>query len=361
MGIAPGHVACVRRAARDWKRVVSNMAISQRTIGASTRRSMVEGRIPKACWPWPVWPVTKEGCIMDAAPDTPPQPSARSRLFEPGKYLSAPDVILRRRDLTPAAKLVWMALASHLGPDGEEVWPSATRIAYMVGIARDTAIGATKALESLGWVEIVKTPGKPNHYRLLQPQVDRSEKQTGRKNQPVGKANSTSRKNPFQPVGKTDPNYCIELLQEVIPPTHPTGGECAIGDAEAAISRVNAAMMEATGSGLSWLDRRRVRREFESGAGPSLFARIDAKAIRGAIAATPSNRTFGWGWLVRYLQRPTKCQTQDTQQPTPAEYWAKLSEQSRSAAMAEAAKRTRDPARIAAIAQSIAWAWRIAT
>ena len=117
----------------------------------------------------------------------------RDNLFQPGRYYSMPHEIARRRDITPASKLVWQALAGHLGPDGTEVWPSATRLADLSGISRDSAIRSVRALRIKGLLEVLKTPGKPNRYRLLQPEAGQSQNATSRKKPLVAKCNRTSR------------------------------------------------------------------------------------------------------------------------------------------------------------------------
>ena len=114
--------------------------------------------------------------------------------------------------------------------------------------------------------------------------------------------------------------------EEETPPTPPAGGVCAFspepvepatGNQEPgasppqtampateqqAVEHVSAAMVQATGHGLSWLEKRRVRREFSGGAGAMLIASITADIVRGARAAMPKNRTFGIGWIIKHAQ-----------------------------------------------------------
>ena len=95
--------------------------------------------------------------------------SRRDNLFEPGRYFSIPMTIMRRRDLTAAAKNVWQVIAGHLGPHGGTAWPSEARLAVATGLGRQTVIRAVKLLEDMGLAAVEKTVGGVNIYRLLQP------------------------------------------------------------------------------------------------------------------------------------------------------------------------------------------------
>jgi len=121
----------------------------------------------------------------------------RDELFQPGSYSSIADAILRRRDLTASAKLVWMALGKHVGVGRSEVWPSIARLSQLTGQARGTVLAAVKMLLGAGLVEVLRDPGRHNRYRLLQPQAglfdkaDRPKKRTGPKSVPVQDLNPT--------------------------------------------------------------------------------------------------------------------------------------------------------------------------
>lgn len=179
------------------------------------------------------------GGDLPPAADVAPPPAGvarRSSLFHPGRYLSLPDVLLRRTDLAASAKLVWMALAGHLGPDGTEVWPSINRLARMTGLDRKTVLRDIAALEDAELLTLSREIGHVNRYRLLQPEAglfdaasDQSEKATGGKRPttatsdqsqkgtspkkgPVGNSHWTSPKKGPEPVPKRDSKYCISTV-----------------------------------------------------------------------------------------------------------------------------------------------------
>ncbi len=247
--------------------------------------------------------------------------SMRQRLFEPGKYLSLPECLLRRTDVSASAKLVWMALASHLGPRGTEVWPSINRLAAMTALARDTVLTAVAHLADGGLLSITKCDGRPNVYRILQPQAGlfepppkRSEFATGRNLPPVENPDNTGRKSRQPPVGNSDPKYCMEVLKEVErskPPNPPHAGGVR-GDAcgrarntrtETILQAVQRAWHEVFDQDLPSRLRRRIERGIANGDG-SWLERIDAAAIRGGMAlATAKGRTFGLGWIEKHLEQ----------------------------------------------------------
>jgi hypothetical protein len=241
----------------------------------------------------------------------------RESLFEPGRYLSIPLVLLRRVDLTPAAKLVWIALAGHLRGDATQAWPSAARLAWMTGLARDTVMAAVAALEGHELLAVEKASGRSNVYRILQPEAaggergGRSEKPTGRKNPPVGKGDTTSRKNPPEPVGKTDTKYLSGTQGSNSPLTPQGGADCSSAaaentgpaTAEQAVERVDAAWRKVFGEamGLCSRDRRKVRRAWK--AGDAWLARVDVAAIRaGMKRAKKADCEFGLGWVRKAIE-----------------------------------------------------------
>jgi len=175
-----------------------------------------------------------------------------------------------------------------------------------------------RALRIKGLLEVLKTPGKPNRYRLLQPEAGQSQKATSRKKPLVAKCNqsqkATGRKmQPHQsdfadePVAKSDPNYCIELLNTPLPPT---GGECEpvslAGTAEENIARIEQAYREVFGpqSSLPSKWRRRITRGWARG-DFGWIIQIDADAIRGGIEMTRRSplRVFGLGWVQKYIEQ----------------------------------------------------------
>ena len=104
----------------------------------------------------------------------------RDELFTTGTYASLTLRVMARPDLTPAAKLVWQALASHLRNGDEWVWPSLDRLADLCGCSRATAARSTMRLRDLGLLE-TRPNGRGIAYRLLAPPVakcDQSQNET---------------------------------------------------------------------------------------------------------------------------------------------------------------------------------------
>ena len=70
-----------------------------------------------------------------------------------GTYAGLPLAVLRRRDISPAAKLVYAALLDHLRGAGTWVYPSLARLAEMTGTSRRGVQSALAALEAAGLIE----------------------------------------------------------------------------------------------------------------------------------------------------------------------------------------------------------------
>lgn len=185
------------------------------------------------------------------APDRPPGANmatnspapGRAALFEPGRYTALPDVLLRRTDLAASAKLVWMALASHLGPTGMNVWPSITRLAGLTGLNRKTVIQAIAGLEAAELLLVARARGQPSRYRLLQPEAGLFAA-TSRKRRPVSKSDQSEKRTSIKngPVSKTDQSEkrtgvkngpeCTVLntnTKTPLPPAKSAGGEEGVG------------------------------------------------------------------------------------------------------------------------------------
>ncbi|HUX01940.1 MAG TPA: helix-turn-helix domain-containing protein [Phycisphaerae bacterium] len=273
----------------------------------------------------------------------------RERLFEPGRYLSIPLTLASRADLTASAKLVWAALAAHLGPEGDAVWPSFSRLARMTGAGRRTVVRAVEELAGSDLIAIERTEGRRNRYRLRQPAAglfeppiepaDPCQSGTGANLAPVPDCPHTSASLAPVPVPFC-PDTSANLAPEVLygsttttppppPPAgkhRPRGGPCATGDvpagrdanpspptqssasgvaasgltAEQILAVVDAAHREAFGGAgmpASW--KRRIRREARQG-DPAVLASVTAATIRTARRlAAEARRTFGWGWVLR--------------------------------------------------------------
>ncbi len=254
----------------------------------------------------------------------------RNELFEPGRYSSLPDVILRDPTLAASAKLVWMALAAHLGPNGTDVWPSMTRLSQWTGLSRDTVLRAIAALESAKLIVVLRQSlGKPNLYRILQPQVGQidektdaesgenpskepTEKQsqnaTSSKMLPVAECHSTGSKMLPEVVAKCDSKYCI-CTERSTPPT-PNGEKAESGGngfspkttKKQIVQQIDIAHGTAFGKKLPAKWKADIRREFDDGDRAAL-ERIDAEVLRGAEKYRAAKRwsCLGHGTVMQYL------------------------------------------------------------
>lgn len=241
----------------------------------------------------------------------------RNELFEPGRYSSLPDVFLRDPTLAASAKLVWMALAGHLGPSGTEVWPSMTRLSRRTGLSRATVLRAVGDLEDAGLIAVRRQPsGKSNLYRILQPQAGPSaEKQyqndTGSKMTPVAECNPTGIKMTPEAVSKCNPKYCSSTERST--PPNPKGEKTESGGTDfspeqktetkaAMVRRIDAAHVEAFGKPLPAKWKRDIRLEFDDGDRAAL-ERIDAAVLTEAekYRRVKHWSCLGHGTVMQYL------------------------------------------------------------
>jgi hypothetical protein len=113
------------------------------------------------------------------------------------KFCKMPFLILERKDLLPATKLVWAILNDRIGNNGT-TWPSVNRLAKDVGVSRDTVIRSIKQLSQKGLISVDKTFGTSNSYQL--------QNATGSKLQLVANCDGGSSKMQLGPVAKCDSN-----------------------------------------------------------------------------------------------------------------------------------------------------------
>lgn len=264
----------------------------------------------------------------------------RGRLFEPGRYLSLPMTIMERTDLTPAAKLVWMALAGHVGRHGLAAWPSISRLAQRTGLSQPTVKRAVASLADVGLVEIERSPGESNHYRIRQPEVPQSptnqyqndtgqpakpemqkpyQNDTGIKKTPVSKCDDTGIKKIPHP-DQNDPRSTLRTTPgSTNTHTNQNHGEshaCAREAAPPAITSEEKAVrwvQLACGGGLPSGWREKIVQCYRDGQA-AVIALVDAEAIAAAEAATPANRQFGFGWVMKHLERQQSRQRQQDAQ-----------------------------------------------
>ncbi len=92
--------------------------------------------------------------------------------FEPGTFSLAPDAVLRRKDISPAAKLVYVLLLRHQGKHAT-AWPAQATLAEETGLTERTVRSAIKALEAAGLIETLSKGSarrkRANVYRVIWP------------------------------------------------------------------------------------------------------------------------------------------------------------------------------------------------
>ncbi len=83
-----------------------------------------------------------------------------------GPFLKIPLLVLSRRDLTSAAKLVYAVVVDRMGSK-KVAWPGIRRIARDLGVSENAVLRATAKLEAVGLLAVVRSSsGKVNTYRL---------------------------------------------------------------------------------------------------------------------------------------------------------------------------------------------------
>jgi biotin operon repressor len=305
----------------------------------------------------------------NATTDTP-------RMIEPGSYTCMPYVLMRRVDLSASAKLVWMALMSHLGQGAYEVWPSMARLAWMTGLGRATVIRAIEALEAEGLIVVIREEGEVSRYRVRQPEAE-DLGGTGIKMIPVSKRDGTRLKmrrdryqnetrttqrttpgtnTPLTPrdagggCGDASPVAAEEVAgrDEKPSPQNPAeeAGQAMGETVEAVLARIEAAYREVFGheATLDSKARRKIRRGWKQGDAWWL-ARIDADAIRAGQrkAAEVAGRAFGLGWVAKAIAEQAAAEqakaNAQTARERAAEEAARQAER-RAAEQAEARQRT---------------------
>jgi hypothetical protein len=257
------------------------------------------------------------------------QPATREALLRVGRYSSIPDAMLADEALPPTAKLVWIALVSHLREDAVSAWPSIARLARLTGTSRRTAIRAVADLEARGLVEIQRAAGRSSVYSMFQPVAGtRPGKPTSAKMAPVPKCHRTSANLSPVPVPTWHPKHCIKHSKNNSPPTPRVAGGVRASDsladadvvdkkaaeklksarmqrsstAEEAVERIDAAWQAVVGIPLGSKYRRRINRGWMRGDQPWL-ERIDAAAVEGGIAmAERAKGTFGLDWVRKHLE-----------------------------------------------------------
>ena len=106
--------------------------------------------------------------------------------------------ILARPDLTPAAKLVAIAIRDRVGLNGES-WPALSRLEADTALSRNAVLEGIRQLERCGVLTVSRRGRRGvNVYRFR--------KCTGSENAPVQKTDGTGSENGPEPVQKLNPN-----------------------------------------------------------------------------------------------------------------------------------------------------------
>ena len=90
----------------------------------------------------------------------------KSELLIPGQFTGVPDIIWQSKLLSPADKLVWICLMSHLGKK-KACYPSVKTIVEETGIPKRTVCRSLATLKAAGFIEKNQGfVGFSNHYIL---------------------------------------------------------------------------------------------------------------------------------------------------------------------------------------------------
>ncbi len=76
----------------------------------------------------------------------------KAGLFSPGEYASIPTGLLADPTIRPAAKVVYLGLASFLSGDKTEVWPGCDALRKRTGLSRRSIQQAIGKLIGGGWL-----------------------------------------------------------------------------------------------------------------------------------------------------------------------------------------------------------------
>jgi hypothetical protein len=81
-------------------------------------------------------------------------------------WAQVPHSLIRHPELSPLAKLTWIALKSYAGRDGT-CFPGHVKLATDTGISKRKIILCIQELEEVGVLEVERRPNRPNIYRLI--------------------------------------------------------------------------------------------------------------------------------------------------------------------------------------------------
>ncbi len=161
--------------------------------------------------------------------------ATKKDLLRRGQYESIPSVILADTGLTATAKLVYIALVSHLFHGKRAVWPSVERLAAMVGQSPSAVKGAIRLLSKKNLIHVQRRRRDTNVYRFTIPSGLKSAPQDAsdgprrlkygcqdalrktdsdrRSRESVPTRGTLSDPQPLQPLKNTDPQRAQPLTQ----------------------------------------------------------------------------------------------------------------------------------------------------
>ena len=93
----------------------------------------------------------------------------------------------RSLQVSPTAKAVLMCMADYAGGDGR-CWPSIAAIGHWTCLGKTAINGAIKSLEADGLIEVDRSNGRHNRYRVAEAVLDQSATRTGTASEPVREA-----------------------------------------------------------------------------------------------------------------------------------------------------------------------------
>ena len=231
--------------------------------------------------------------------------------------------ILRDRSFTPAQAKALGAIILQANRSTGIAWCSYRQLSLEYRLGSDSIRTATRLAVANGYLAVAKrgSHGAIGYRVIAQPFPETAEQRTpsGSADEPSAPQTGALQRTPDGSAddpahlydGSSAPETgAIPLLDTgtTTPPTPPQAGGSARADLlvpeteAAALATVGDAYREVFGKGLPRKWRRRVKAEWQDGDRATL-GEIDAPAIRGGQAlAKNAKRTFGFGWVLKYLE-----------------------------------------------------------
>jgi len=225
-------------------------------------------------------------------------------------YAPLPHSVLRRTDLSDAAKLVFAALAD-LRPDADGlVAVSVGRLCEMVPKERRAIQRLLRVLERRNLIEGVRRPGRRTRYRLLPGAASASPAAPQAEggvvdDAPQGASRTTQGGRRARRGGGVAHDAPARVTAFSTASPTPRGVPPLVW--ESALTRLRTAYAEAFGDGTPMPNRwRRLLGEQLAADGQAIVAHLTADALRRGLAmanaAKPKPRPYGFGWVVLAIQ-----------------------------------------------------------